>query len=219
MTNGSLKIKICGLTRREDALAASAAGADILGFNLVPGSRRYLNPYAAQDIISALPPFVGKVGIFANEDVDIVNDLAEFLGLDAVQLHGSEDGRFCSKIDRPVIKALRIGAADDLAGISEYDVSAFLLDTRVEDALGGTGRTFDWNIAVQFVRENRVFVAGGLTPDNVAEAVRILSPYGVDTASGVESEPAVKDHELIKDFVRAARCAAAGNGGSSDIAC
>jgi len=219
MTNGSLKIKICGLARREDALAASAAGADILGFNFVPGSRRYLNPYAAQDIISVLPPFVAKVGIFADEDADVVNDLAAFLGLDAVQLHGSEDGQFCRKIDWPVIKALRVGTADDLTGISGYDVSAFLLDARVDDALGGTGRTFDWNVAVQFAKKNRIFVAGGLTPDNVGKAIRILSPYGVDTASGVESETAVKDHGLMEEFVRAARCAAAGNGGTSDIAC
>ena len=220
MNNGSLKVKICGLTKGEDAIAACNLGADILGFNFVPGSSRYLNPYAAREMIRSLPPFISKVGIFANEDSEVINELVGFLGLDAVQLHGDEDERFCMGIKTPVIKALRVGCAEDLIGHSGYDVSAFLLDARVEGELGGTGRTFDWRIAVGFAKNNRIFVAGGLTPDNVGEAVRMLEPFGVDTASGVESEPGVKDHDLMEEFIRAARSAAAGNGGeTNDIAC
>ncbi len=219
MKNGSLKIKICGLTNGEDAIAACNLGADILGFNFVPGSSRYLNPYAAREMIKLLPPFISKVGIFANEDHEVIIKLFDFLGLDVVQLHGDEDERFCMGIKTPVIKALRVGCAEDLIRHSGYDVSAFLLDARVEGELGGTGRTFDWKIAVDFAKNNRIFVAGGLTPDNVGEAIRILEPFGVDTASGVESEPGVKDHGLIEEFIRAARSAAAGNGGeTNDIA-
>ncbi len=220
MNNGSLKVKICGLTREEDAIAACNLGADILGFNFVPGSSRYLNPYAAREMINSLPPFISKVGIFANEDHEVIIKLVDFLGLDVVQLHGDEDERFCMGIKTSVIKALRVGCAEDLTGHSGYDVSAFLLDARIEGELGGTGRTFDWRIAVDFAKNNRIFVAGGLTPDNVGEAVRILEPFGVDTASGVESEPGVKDHRLMEEFIRAARSAAAGNGGeTNDIAC
>lgn len=220
MNNGSLKIKICGLTRQEDAIAASTLGADILGFNFVPGSKRYLNPYSAREIIKSLPPFISKVGIFANEDPEVINELTGFLGLDAVQLHGDEDDRYCVDIKAPVIKALRVGSSEDLLGQSSYHVSAFLLDAMVEGELGGTGKTFDWRVAVEFAQNNRIFVAGGLTPENVGEAVRILEPYGVDTASGVESEPGVKDHKLIEEFIKAARSAAAGNGGeTNDIAC
>lgn len=215
-----LKIKICGLTREQDALEACSLGADILGFNLVPESKRYIDPYTVRDIIRSMPPFVSKVGIFADEDLQVVNDLASFMGLDAVQLHGHEDETYCGKVKACVIKAVRVGGAEDLLGLEGYDVSAFLLDARVEGELGGTGRTFPWKVAEDFCRRNRVIAAGGLNAANVAEAVRILTPYGVDSASGVESAPGIKDPDLMEAFIRAARCAAMGNGGGcNDIAC
>lgn len=216
----SVKVKICGVTSLKDARDACQAGADLLGFNFVPGSRRYINPYLAREIIRDLPPFVSRVGVFADERVDTVNDLAVFLGLDAVQLHGEEDPAYCRRVSVPVIKALRVAGPRDLEAASSYQVSAFLLDARVEGQLGGTGSTFPWELATGFCRGARVFAAGGLTPDNVAEAVACMSPYGVDTASGVESRPAVKDRGLMERFILAARAAAVKNtGGSDHVAC
>jgi phosphoribosylanthranilate isomerase len=203
-----IKIKICGFTRLEDALAACELGVDILGFNFVPESKRYVNPYAAREMISSLPPFVTTVGIFAREEISVVNDLTRFLGLDAVQLHAGEDAAYCRKITSPVIKALGVAEASDLEGVEQFDVPALLLDARVPGVLGGSGQTFPWDLARELCRERRVFVAGGLGPDNVARAIKELAPYGVDTASGVESAPGNKEPELMEAFVRAARMAA-----------
>ena len=208
-----LKIKICGITRLQDAMDACELGADVLGFNFVPASPRYLNPYTAKDIIAALPPFVTTVGIFADEDLCVVNDMATFLNLDALQLHGHEDARYCSQIKSPVLKALRVGDMSDLEGVDEFDVSAYLLDARGDDVLGGSGQIFPWEVAKEFCRSQKVFVAGGLTPENVGNAVHTLAPYGVDTASGVESKPGIKDPTLVERFIRKARCAQIGNGG------
>ena len=152
----SLKIKICGITRMEDALAACSLGVDLLGFNFVPVSKRYLNPYTARHIIDSLPPFVGKVGIFADEDPSVINDLADFLDLDAAQLHGSENVQFCRKVKVPVLKAVHVQGPEDLAELEKYKVSGFLLDTKVEGELGGTGQTFPWEHAVDFCREQDV---------------------------------------------------------------
>lgn len=215
-----LKVKICGITRPEDALDACELGADILGFNFVPESPRYLNPYTAREIISALPPFVTAMGIFADEELSILSDITRFLNLAAVQLHGSEDAGYCRKVGVPVVKAVRVSAGEDLKGLDELNVSAYLLDACVEGLLGGSGQTFPWELAENFCRNNKVFVAGGLTPENVAEAVRTLRPYGVDTASGVETQPGIKDPDLVGRFIRAARCASVGNGGGcGEIAC
>ena len=215
-----LKVKICGITRLQDAMDACDLGADILGFNFVPASPRYLNPYTAKDIISSLPPFVTTVGIFADEELSVLNDLAMFLNLDAVQLHGSEDARYCHRVESPVLKALRVAAESDLEGVDEFDVSAYLLDARVDGVLGGSGQTFPWEVARDFCRSQKVFVAGGLTPENVGDAVRTLTPYGVDAASGVETQPGIKDPILVERFIRAARCAGIGNGGGcGEVAC
>jgi len=216
---GCLKIKICGITRLQDALDACELGADILGFNFVPASPRYLNPYTARDIVSSLPPFVTTVGIFADEELSIVDNLAAFINLDAVQLHGNEDARYCRNVKSPVLKVLRVASLSDLKGVDEFDVSAYLLDARVDDVLGGSGKTFPWELAKSLCRSQKVFVAGGLTPENVGDAVQTLAPYGVDTASGVESQPGVKDRVLVERFIRSARCAQAGNGGGcSEVA-
>ncbi|MDF1536551.1 MAG: phosphoribosylanthranilate isomerase [bacterium] len=209
-----IKIKICGFTRPEDTLFACELGADILGFNFVPQSRRYTNPYAAREMISSLPPFVTTVGVFADEEAGVVNDLVDFLGLDAVQLHGRESAAYCRKIRTPVIRAVRVGEAADLEGLGNYEVAAFLLDAKVPGTLGGSGQTFPWELARDLCRTRKVFVAGGLSPANVAEAIKTLAPYGVDTASGVESGPGMKDPGLMGSFIRAARLAANYNGGA-----
>jgi phosphoribosylanthranilate isomerase len=203
-----IKIKICGFTRLEDALAACELGADILGFNFVPESKRYVNPYAAREMILSLPPFVTTVGIFADEEVSVVNDLSGFLGLDAIQLHAREDAAYCKKIVSPVIKAVRVSEASDLEGLEQYDVPALLLDAKVPGTLGGSGQTFPWDLARELCKSRKVFVAGGLGPHNVAQAIGELAPYGVDSASGVESAPGLKDPALMEAFIRAARMAA-----------
>ena len=216
----SLKIKICGFTRVEDALEACALGVDLLGFNFVPGSSRYLSPYSARAIFEELPPFVDKVGIFAGEEVNVVNDLFTFLDLDAVQLHGDEDREYCRKVKAPFIKAVRVGDPRDLEGLEDFGACAYLLDARVDGKLGGTGSVFNWDHAVDICRRHRVFVAGGLFPGNVACAVKKLMPYGIDAASGVESSPGIKDSVLMERFVREARCASMGNGGGcQNVAC
>jgi len=216
----NIKVKICGITRLQDAMDACALGADLLGFNFVPESRRYVNPYTVREIIRSLPPFATTVGVFADEELKVVNDLAEFLHLGAVQLHGNEDMGYCRGVKSPVIKALRIGAESDLEELNSYDVAALLLDSRVEGTLGGSGKAFPWEMASEHCKRGRVFVAGGLTPENVGEAVRTLIPYGVDTASGVEARTAVKDPILMERFIRAAKHAAINSGGNfSDIAC
>jgi len=217
---GCLKVKICGITRLPDALDACRAGADILGFNFVPQSPRYLNPYTAREIISSLPPFVMTLGVFADEELSVVNDMAGFLKLDGVQLHGKEDPSYCGKVIVPVVKAIRVASASDLEGVDEYPVSAYLLDAKAEGLLGGSGTTFPWDVARGFIRERKVFIAGGLTPGNVADAVRTLAPYGVDAASGVEMAPGVKDARLVERFTMIARQAALeGLGGCGEIAC
>jgi phosphoribosylanthranilate isomerase len=215
----NIKVKICGITRLQDALDACAMGADLLGFNFVPESKRYVNPYTARDIIASLPPFVISVGIFADEDSAVVKDMAGFLKLDAVQLHGNEDSVYCRGLKTTVIKAVRIGSQLDLDGINEFDVAALLLDSKIDGMLGGSGKRFPWEMASALCEGRRVFVAGGLTPENVREAVRTLSPYGVDTASGVETQPGVKDPVLMEKFITEAKFAAMDIGGkSSDIA-
>jgi len=209
----NVKIKICGITRLQDALDACDLGADLLGFNFIPESKRYINPYTAREIIASLPPFVMSVGVFADEEPGIVNDMTRFLNLDAVQLHGKESPSYCTRINMPVIKAMRVGSEKDLEEVERFDVPALLLDSRVEGVLGGSGKTFSWHLASELCDVKRVFVAGGITPDNVALAVQTLSPFGVDTASGVEIEPGIKDRDLMKKFMVVARQAAAQNGG------
>lgn len=214
-----MKVKICGITRLQDALDACAMGADLLGFNFVPSSKRYLNPYAARDIIASLPPFVTSVGIFADEEAAVVNDIAGFLRLDAVQLHGSENSGYCRLMKTDVIKAVRVATQSDLDGLGVFNTAALLLDSKIDGMLGGSGKTFPWEVALALCADRRVFVAGGLTPENVGDAVRTLAPYGVDTASGVETRPGVKDPVLMKNFIREAKSAAMDIGGRiSDIA-
>jgi phosphoribosylanthranilate isomerase len=201
------RIKICGITNREDALAACDAGADALGFNFAEEAKkrnRYIEPDAAREIIAELPPFVTTVAVCVNAPQAELEAYLRFV--DFVQLHGEESAEDCNALAGRVIKAFRVGPGFDLAGMLAYRAAAFLLDAYVEGARGGTGKVFDWSTAVRAKAfERPLILAGGLTPDNVAEAVRLVQPYAVDVAGGVESAPGKKDHELIRRFIRNAR--------------
>jgi len=201
-----VKVKICGVTSATDAMMAATAGADAVGLNFYKPSPRYLEPERALPIRLALPPFVAAVGIFVNEDVDRVRRIMDYCRLDYAQLHGREGPRTVARLkDYRIIKAVRIRTEDDLRELERYRVDAFLLDTYVKGKPGGTGVTFDWDVARAAANRAKIILAGGLTPDNVAEAVSAGRPYGVDVASGVECEPGKKDRRLVNRFVRAAK--------------
>lgn len=201
-----VKVKICGVTNARDALWAARCGADAVGFNFVPGTPRCCDPERVKAIVMELPPFVSAVGVFANAHPDRVREIAEECGLDQVQLHGRESRGDCTKLrDLSVIKAFRIGGEEDLREIERYDVNACLLDARVKGKLGGTGQTFNWDIVRAARPEGWIILAGGLTPDNVADAVRTARPYAVDVASGVEETAGEKSRDLVRDFVRNAK--------------
>ncbi len=199
----TVKIKICGITNEADASAAVHAGADALGFIFYGGSPRYVEPEQVADIVGGLPPFVVPVGVFVNASVDEVDEVCENTGIQVAQLHGDESPDFCTNVGRPVVKALRVRDASWKSDAAAYAVGAVLLDTYAEDRYGGTGVVFDWRLVEG--SPHRVILSGGLNPMNVAEAVRSVRPYGVDTGSGVEREPGRKDHGKIRAFVEAAR--------------
>jgi phosphoribosylanthranilate isomerase len=200
-----VKVKICGITNLEDALTAVDAGADALGFVFHSTSPRHIFPEQAADIIKQLPPFIQTVGLFVNESRDIINTTADQCGLDIVQLHGDETPGFCSSINRRIIKAFRIKDFFSLDSVSDYRFAGCLLDAWSPAAHGGTGQTFNWEIASAAAAQRPIILAGGLTPDNVAEAVRRVKPYAVDVSSGVECSPGHKDAAKIKKFIIQAR--------------
>jgi len=201
-----VKVKICGITSLEDALTAVAAGADALGFVFHSASPRHISPEQAADIIKQLPPFIQTVGLFVNEARDTVNTTADRCGLDIIQLHGEESPGYCDSVRRRVIKAYRVKDITTLDSLVQYHVAGCLLDAWSPAAHGGTGQTFNWGIAAEAVkRGHRIVLAGGLTPDNVAEAVRRVTPYAVDVSSGVECSPGRKDAEKIRKFIIQAR--------------
>jgi phosphoribosylanthranilate isomerase len=200
-----VKIKICGITNLEDALMSVEAGADALGFVFYDKSPRYISSEQASEIIRHLPPFVQTVGLFVNETAETINRLADYCRLDIIQLHGDEPPDFCSEIDRRVIKALRVRDFNSLDEMAHYQVAAFLLDAWSPAAYGGTGQTFNWDIAAIAAKSSRVILAGGLTPDNVGEAIKNTRPYAVDVSSSLELYPGKKDAAKICAFIRNAK--------------
>ncbi len=202
----SVRVKICGVTRVEDALAAVRLGADALGLNFWPRSKRFVAPEAARAIVRALPPFVAAVGVFVDPTRDEVLRAVDASGVRTVQLHGDEPPALCAALPLPVVKAIRVADAHSLAAIASYEVSAFLLDS-ASPGYGGSGQGFDWALAAEAASAVRVVLAGGLHPGNVAEAVRTVRPYAVDVASGVESAPGIKDEEKMRRFIAEARAA------------
>ena len=195
-----VRVKICGIRRLEDAQAAVAAGASAIGLNFWRPGRRYVAPEAARAIARAMPPFVAKVGVFADEDADVIRKVADLCGLDLLQLHGSETPEFCLGFDRPVIKGIKMRDEGSLGQLARYHVAAFLLDTHVPGEMGGTGRAFDWRLAARASSAGPVILSGGLTAENVTEAIRAARPYAVDVASGVETGGA-KDPDKIRAFI------------------
>jgi phosphoribosylanthranilate isomerase len=200
-----LKIKICGITNLDDALAAADAGADALGFNFYKKSPRYIEPEKATEIIAQLPPFMMPVGVFVNEREDRIREIQHRTCIQAIQLHGDESPEFCQRFENRVIKAFQVKDKESLKAMAHYRVGAFLLDSYHEGLRGGTGVTFDWHLAVVAKTFGRIILAGGLTPENVAEAVKLVQPYGVDVAGGVEKEKGIKDHAKLKKFITEVR--------------
>lgn len=200
-------VKICGISNLADALAAVDAGADALGFNFYLPSPRYISPPDAHKIINQLPENVLKVGVFVNEGLHSVVSIASEAGLSAVQLHGDESPEYCRELSGTyVIKAF--GAGDNL-DLTAYDVDAIMLDTKDELLHGGTGRTFDWSIAQRANKSvPKLFLAGGLSPENVAEAIATVRPYAVDACSSLEERLGKKNHERMRAFVKAVRSVA-----------
>lgn len=202
-----VKIKICGITNLDDALAAADLGADVLGFNFYEKSPRYISPDEAREIITKLPSEVGRIGVFVNADVQVIKSLDP--DLDFFQLHGDESPEDVSKIgdSKKVIKVLRVGPGFDPSDALNYSVGGFLLDTETMD-FGGSGRKFDWDVAVRFKEVvPNFYLAGGLGPENVADAIRTVRPFAVDVCSGVESVKGTKDHKKLESFIRNARAA------------
>ncbi len=200
-----VRVKICGITREEDALHAAACGADALGFVFYSKSPRCVEPETARRIIAALPPFVATVGLFVNEEPRRVEEIVRYCGLDVVQLHGDEPPSDCLIPGCRVIKALRVRDASSLRGMEDFPVSALLLDAWVEGEYGGTGERCSWELAADAAARMTVILAGGLNPGNVLTAVRAVKPYGVDVSSGVEASPGVKDPDLVSAFIHNAK--------------
>jgi phosphoribosylanthranilate isomerase len=200
------KVKICGITTVEDALAAVEAGADALGFMFYEPSPRHLTIPAAAQIIGELPPFVTTVGVFVNPTGEQVRKTMAECRIGALQFHGDETPEFCRQFGLKAIKAFRVRDEASLQEMTKYRSEAWLLDSYVPGKLGGTGAQFNWQIAGKAAKLNQtIILAGGLTPHNVAQAVREVRPYGVDVSSGVESVPGKKDHGKVRAFVQAAR--------------
>ena len=193
-------VKICGITRVEDADAAVAAGAGAIGFVFWPTSPRFIDPYRARTIAARLPPFVTVVGVFVNQPIDYVNGVASLVRLGAVQLHGDETPAFAAAVSRPVIKAVSVGGLDTRAWPAR---TILLLDAHDSVARGGTGRTIDWTAAADVAAQRTILLAGGLTPDNVADAVARVRPFGIDVSSGVERAPGIKDHQRLRALFEA----------------
>ena len=198
-----MKVKICGITDREDATDAVRLGADVLGF-IFASSPRQVSPETARSIIDALPPFIKTVGVFVNEKADTIRKLINFCGLDLVQLHGNESPAFCRDLMPYAVKALRIKDGSSLESASAYQgkARALLLDTYAKDQFGGTGKTFDWGLAKKAKACGMpIILSGGLRPTNIEHAVRIAEPYAVDVNSGVEDQPGKKSYALMEELM------------------
>ena len=200
-----VKVKVCGMTSLKDALNAVEGGADAVGFIFYKKSPRSVTMKTVREIVLELPPFVDTVGVFVDETAEQINKIADYCNLDIIQLHGDESPTFCKKIRRKVIKAFRIKDMQSVKKLSSFQVSGFLLDTFSDNLHGGTGKVFDWNLALPAKKFGPVIMAGGLTPNNVQQAVRQIRPYGVDVCSGVESEPGIKDHKKVRAFLNNAK--------------
>jgi len=205
----TLFIKICGITRADDALAASALGVSAIGLNLWPKSKRHVSLEAAEAIARAVPKGVLKVGVFVNATEADIRRAESACGLDLVQFHGDESPAFCAPWGNRVIRAFRLRSDADLVALNDYRFARMaLVDAAVEGTYGGTGSTADWSLARKASASGiPILLAGGLTPENVADALRAAQPAGIDVAGGVESAPGIKDRAKLRAFVAAATAA------------
>ncbi len=198
-----IRVKICGITRAEDAAAASAAGADAIGLVFVSRSARNVDFDQAAAIARSLPPFVTRVGLFMDSDAEFIRQALASVPLDWLQFHGREPEDFCRQFQRPWIKAIAMAGTDGNIAADYGQADALLLDAHAAGELGGSGKTFDWGRIPVLARP--WILAGGLRPDNVAAACRQLRPHGIDVSSGVETRPGIKDGKLMSEFIKAAR--------------
>lgn len=200
------RVKICGITNVADGLAAAEAGADMIGLMFYESSPRHITLVRAAEISRALPPFLMRVGVFVNSPADFVLRAISECNLTMLQFHGDETSDFCTQFGLMNMKAIRVRDAGSLVQLENYQTDAFLLDAHSKNGLGGTGEKFNWELAVEAQKFGKpIFLAGGLTPENVADAVRMVHPFGVDVSSGVESAPGIKDHAKVKAFITAAK--------------
>ena len=200
------QVKICGITSVADGLAAAEAGADMIGLMFYDGSPRHVTLAQAVEISRALPPFVLRVGVFVNPDETLVTRAIAECGLSLLQFHGDEASVFCTQFGLMSLKAVRVRDAESLQTLENYHTDAFLLDAYSPAGLGGTGEKFNWDLAVAALKCGKpIFLAGGLTPENVADAVRQVRPFAVDVSSGVESAPGKKDAAKVRAFIQAVR--------------
>jgi phosphoribosylanthranilate isomerase len=198
------QVKICGITNVADALTAAEAGADMIGLMFYDGSPRRVTLTQAVEISRALPPFVLRVGVFVNPEPDLVMRAIAECGLNLLQFHGDEDSYFCTQFGVMSLKAIRVQSAESLQTLGDFHTDAFLLDAYSKCGLGGTGEKFNWELAIEAQKFGKpIFLAGGLTPENVADAVRQVRPFAVDVSSGVESAPGKKDAAKVRAFIQA----------------
>jgi phosphoribosylanthranilate isomerase len=204
-----VRVKICGITNIEDAVAAVDAGADALGFMFFAQSKRNIPFERAAEIIQKLPPFIAKAGVFVNASEEFIRRAVTDTGIDTLQLHGEEPPEFCAKLSPlKIVKAFRVHDRSTLAECHQYREHAWLLDSYVDGVHGGTGAVFDWDVAVEATKLSRmVILAGGLKPETVADAMRKVRPFAVDVSSGVESSPGKKDHAKLRHFIQGAKAA------------
>jgi len=203
------KIKICGITNQIDALHAAHAGVDALGFIFYKKSPRNVSPNVVKSIVANLPPFVLPIGVFVNEEAKMIRDIVDKCGLALAQIHGDETAEFCESLGRPVIRGIRLRDRNTFLAMAECKgragVRGFVLDAFFQDSYGGTGKKADWDLAKEAAQSFSFFLAGGLTPNNVQEAIQKVRPYGVDVSSGVESAVGKKDPAKIQAFVQAVK--------------
>lgn len=197
-------VKICGITRLDDALLAAELGARALGFVFWPGSPRFIDPFRARTIAAWLPPLVTPVGVFVDQPIEYVEGVASLVRLGAIQLHGEELPAYYHRLRQPVIKSVAVDANFDLSSVQRVpDRVLTLLDTHDPQRRGGTGQVIDWTLAKAIARSRKTILSGGLSADNVRAAVSAVQPYAVDVSSGVESAPGVKDHGRLREFFAA----------------
>lgn len=203
------RIKVCGITDRADLVHAVSAGVDGLGFIFAKNSPRWVEPEKARELIKSVPPFVDVVGVFVNEDPDVVTDIIRYCGLTMVQLHGQENIDYCRLMPVRILKSFAVNSDSDGSEMAVYSgvAAGYLLDTYHKSMAGGTGQIFDWNLIDGLRIPGPVFLAGGLGPENVGAAINAVHPFAVDINSGVETSPGCKDHAKITALVEAVRLA------------